>query len=553
MSFTKETPLKGATTIQPETATTYASARSALGAYREYIDALWSWAPGLGLNPLAVFAQWCDETDVGRSARWRLGDPAGIGIYSDDTASELKPHLSGKESAAVHLTELSAKIERVVPPASTVGGIDVARIDPHLTRVKAMIKHPKWPDVITLNDLRKPLSFSPGDFVWAANQRYGEQIARHMNAVSDLAKSEPDQGEATMGIVARMPKIELWVVTGPQNNRPALPMPSPSYVTVHEVGNTSPGADEDMHAQFVHNGGGASQVSFHFIVGPSKAIQLIYLNENAWHASDYYGGRGNRDSIAIETVQVGDFAKTLNHLAWLIAELFRNPARFKYRTDVPLTDDLKPELCIERIKQHNFWAPDKKNCPQFIRSRGQWEPLLNAVRSELIETVPPLQETEMSKYAAPILPGWWDEPAVTRLGNHSEDGVKYRPLGSRITALKSTGAYVHGWDPKGKGKPTRPSFQQGETTDLRYIAERSPDDGAWGILKTGSWVALKWWTPHFEIEHQSSETAKPPKALEAIKAKASAWHVEDDAGSGDEDDAAQALPVDDADESVVSD
>lgn len=553
MVFTKDSLLKARTTVAPSVAKTYCEARNAVGAYAEYIDAIWTWSPGLQISALAVFGQWADETDVGRSARWLNGDPAGIGIYSDDTASELKPHLSGEESAAVHLTELSAKIERVVPPASKVGGIDVAAIDPHLVRVKAMIKHPKWPDVITLNDLRKPLTFSPGNFVWAANQSYGEQIARHMNAVSDLASSEPDQGGSAVAIVAEKPKIEIWVVSGPQNNRPALPMPSPSYVTVHEVGNTSPGADEDMHAQFVHNGGGSSQVSFHFIVGPTKAIQLIYLNENAWHASDYYGGRGNRDSIAIETVQIGDFNKTLNHLTWLIAELFRNPARWSYRTDVPTIDDLKPEMCMERIKQHNYWAPDHKNCPQFIRSRGQWEPLLNAVRLELTETVPPMAGTEVAEFTPPILPGWWDETAVNRLGNHSEDGVKYRPLGSRITALKKTGAYAHGWDPKGKGKATRPAFEERQTTDLRYIAERKPGDDAWGILKTGSWVALKYWTPHFEIEHQSSETAKPPKVTEGVKAKVAAWHVDPDAGSGDEDETPPPMIPEEPNDPVVTD
>lgn len=205
-------------------------------------------------------------------------------------------------------------------------------------------------------------------------------IADYVRTIETLfARWGVTEKDQPMPITAKECPIEIAVITGPRPNRPALPMPSPSFVTVHEVGNLSPGADEDMHKLFVHNGGGAANVSFHFVVGPTKAIQLIYLNENAWHASDGFTGTGNRDTIAIETIQIGDFAKTLDHLAFLIAELFRNPVRFRVRPDVAYTDDLPSDDFRNRIKQHNHWAPDKKNCPQFIRGRGLWEPLLDAV------------------------------------------------------------------------------------------------------------------------------------------------------------------------------
>jgi hypothetical protein len=147
-----------------------------------------------------------------------------------------------------------------------------------------------------------------------------------------------------MAIVATECPIILDPLTGPGVNRPALAMPDASFVTVHEVGNTSPGATAKMHRDFVHNGGGANAVSFHFVVDEGVIYQLVYLNENAWHASDYYSGRGNRDSIAIETVQIGNFQKTLGNLAWLIAEIYRNPDRFLWRSDVGRTDDLDPAL-----------------------------------------------------------------------------------------------------------------------------------------------------------------------------------------------------------------
>lgn len=303
-------------------------------------------------------------------------------------------------------------------------------------------------------------------------------------------------------IKAKACPVEIWVLTGPSVNRPALAMPDASFVTVHEVGNLSPNADEDMHAQFVHNGGGENAVSFHFIVGPTKAIQLVYLNENAWHASDYYSGRGNRDSIAIETVQIGDWAATLSHLSWLIAEIYRNPTRFAFRSDVGRTDDLDPALMRERTKQHNFWAPDQKNCPQFIRDRGLWSPLMDAVADELKPIAP-----QVKRYASPILPEWWSEQGVIDLRTHREDEVLYRPLGTRLTAIAQTGAYAHPWLPAGKGKRTRANIKPGEAVDVRFVCNHPETGKQWGITRTGTWIQMDRFTPGFTIRTRELKAA----------------------------------------------
>lgn len=194
--------------------------------------------------------------------------------------------------------------------------------------------------------------------------KYVATVERVINALPKL--------EEPVSIPVSAPPVQISITPmGP--NRPALAMASPSYITVHEVGNQSPGADEEMHRRFVHNGGGPNQVSFHFVVGPTKVIQLLPLDEAAWHASDGYSGTGNRDSIAIETIQIGDFNRTLWHLAWLINEIATNPTRF-FRNMERSWD-----MSINRIKQHYDWAPDKKNCPEFIRNRGLWPELMRRV------------------------------------------------------------------------------------------------------------------------------------------------------------------------------
>jgi N-acetylmuramoyl-L-alanine amidase CwlA len=251
-----------------------------------------------------------------------------------------------------------------------------------------------------------------------------------------------------MAIVAKECPVEIAVLTGDAPNRPELPMPSPSWVTVHEVGNTAPGANEDMHRDFVHNGGGKAQVSFHFVVGPTKAIQLIYLNENAWHASDGFNGTGNRDSIAIETIQIGDFDKTLSHLSWLIAELFRNPKRFAQRPDVAVIDDLPSDDARNRIKQHNHWAPDKKNCPQFIRERGLWLPLLNAVDAEL-------HGSDAPGYATPEPVPWKKgDTGMTQLG---DAGVYL--VTAQVKAIRDTQPRKYA---SGKAERTGPEIKVGK-------------------------------------------------------------------------------------------
>lgn len=491
MSYTKDTPISGTTNVRPQQVIDYFASQGAKGNFRTYIPFIFEHAPSLNINPMVVIGQWADETDKGRSPRWLKGDPAGIGIFSDNTPSQLDDDLSGEESGAIHLAELKSKIDRKI--YSYIAGINVAELDPHLERVRVFINRADWPIIKKLDDLRIPLK--GGDFTWAENQNYGVQIAGHMNAIQSYADTHPVKGN-NMAIVATECPIELRVVTKAAVNRPQLAMPDASFVTVHEVGNTSPGADEEMHARFVHNGGGEHAVSFHFIVGPTKAIQLIYLNENAWHASDYYSGRGNRDSIAIETVQIGDFNRTMNHLAYLIAEIYRNPDRFSWRTDVGRVDDLLPALMKERTKQHNYWAPDQKNCPSQIRGRGLWLPLLDAVATELKDAAPALP-----KYAAPILPEWWSEQAVLDLRTHVEDDIRYTPMGMRLRCIKETGAYAHPWLPEGKGKRTRENIMPGDAVDLRYRTTHPTTNRPVGITKHGTWIYLSYFSPQVTLRH----------------------------------------------------
>lgn len=452
-----------------------------------YVNELHRLCTLVGFDWRILFAQAWHETDGFRSHWWNTRlNPAGIGITGDPRQNDAShTWANGTEAARAHVAHMYAYATKPTDGSkSTVltqalGGFPW-QFDP---RYSAVFDAGFAGTVRTLGDL--------GNGKWATDPRYAEKIVAKANQIF-----KDPQGETPMAIVATECQIILDPLTGPSVNRPALAMPDASFVTVHEVGNTSPGANAKMHRDFVHNGGGSNAVSFHFVVDEDVIYQLVYLNENAWHASDYYSGRGNRDSIAIETVQIGNFQKTLGNLAWLIAEIYRNPTRFLYRSDVGRADDLDPGLVKERTKRHYDWAPDKKWCPQFMLTRELWLPLLDAVTVELKDVAP-----VGPKYHPPILPEWWSEQAVIDLRSHREDNVLYKPLGSRVTALRDTGAYTHPWLPDGKGKRTRANIKKGETVDLRYVANHPRSGDQWGITRYGTWVALKYFTPRFTIRN----------------------------------------------------
>ena len=176
----------------------------------------------------------------------------------------------------------------------------------------------------------------------------------------------------------------MGIIPAGNTNRPGTAMNSggPRYITVHETGNTRAGANAEMHRVFVRDGGGPDNVSFHQVVDDKEAIQLLPFTEIAFHASDGCDNRtqdlGCFDSIAIETCvnSDGSWEKTLTNLVRLLAKDIRE----------------NPTLSADRIRQHNTWAADRKNCPQRLRESGRWDEIIDRTRRELGGTTPPVEE-----------------------------------------------------------------------------------------------------------------------------------------------------------------
>jgi len=125
------------------------------------------------------------------------------------------------------------------------------------------------------------------------------------------------------------------------------------YITCHNTGNSTKGADEYLHTSFVDNSG--KYVSWHFTVGANMIFQEIPINENAWHAGDGRSGTGNRKSLSAELCEVGgDWLKIRENGLKLFVWLMFN------------VDSLINDNWYKTIVPHQKWSG--KYCPRIILS-----------------------------------------------------------------------------------------------------------------------------------------------------------------------------------------
>lgn len=389
-----------------------------------FLVALRNWCRVAGVDDANAISQVLWETDNMRAYRWNSQlNPAGIGITSDGTAQPFKI-ASVDESARLLVQCIYSMVKKQWHPDVPIPDKAKSWMDGIWLNKVRSVHYPKGVDQVHDQNI---IYYTPdGDWhaTWAADDGYMGHVARGNYFMPNL----PDQGVVVTppketpvsDLPYAAPRVRIAITPYGNTNRPKLEMASPSYITVHEVGNTSPGADEEMHRRFVHNGGGPANVSFHFVVGPTEVIQLLPLDEAAWHASDGYYGTGNRDSVAIETIQIGDFNKTLWHLAWLINAIKTNPEQFYFN------HPRRWDFGDKDPKQHRDWAPDLKNCPQFIRNRGLWGTLLERVKlwKQAGEAPKP------SPYASPVTYDWLAKEEADKGLNRAigKTKVYYLPL-----------------------------------------------------------------------------------------------------------------------------
>lgn len=135
----------------------------------------------------------------------------------------------------------------------------------------------------------------------------------------------------------------------PYNRRPGLTM-TPTTITIHNTGNPTSTARNERG--WLTNTSNDRTASYHIVVDEREAIECVPLNEVAWHAGDG-NGDGNRKSIGIEICESGDYAKTTDNAATLVAKLLKERG-----------------WGTERLRRHFDWSG--KICPRLMYDGGKW-------------------------------------------------------------------------------------------------------------------------------------------------------------------------------------
>lgn len=155
-------------------------------------------------------------------------------------------------------------------------------------------------------------------------------------------------------------KIDHIPRTTPNNRRPGIRM-NWEHITIHNTGN--PNSTALNERGWLTNPSNTKTASYHIVVDEFRAVECIPLTEVAWHAGDG-NGKGNRASIGIELCESGNFQKTLENAAKLVAKSLVEKGK-----------------SIQAVKQHFDW--NGKNCPRLLRQGDRWQQFLKMIEKEL--------------------------------------------------------------------------------------------------------------------------------------------------------------------------
>ncbi|CAM4187127.1 N-acetylmuramoyl-L-alanine amidase [Paenibacillus alkaliterrae] len=137
----------------------------------------------------------------------------------------------------------------------------------------------------------------------------------------------------------------------PLHRRPEYKM-APTSITIHNTGNMKSTARNER--AYLTNPSNNRTASYHIVIDEHEAIECIPLNESTWHAGD--GGAadsGNRTSIGIEICESGNYARTLDNTAELVASMLKERG-----------------WGVDRLRRHYDWS--RKICPRLMYDNGSW-------------------------------------------------------------------------------------------------------------------------------------------------------------------------------------
>lgn len=481
-------PLIGPPRGDAETAFAWAVGAGAkrIDQVQAYISEVYALAPLIGLDPaVAVAASGLESGDWGAlpgqgGVAWvqRL-NPASIGITSN---REGDPDIDlgyewpdGAAAARAQLAHLFAYYYA-----------DLPYWDYWNPRVDLVLNGPNAGTVRTIQDLAGKYAMTPD---------YGQRVADRGNLIyGGFKETPPVAGIAMQTIqVAGLGAVQIpagitfrqeIIPKSQTNQRPghAFYGGSASYYTQHETGNPRAGTGAAMHSRYMHQGAIAydqngrpysQQLGYHFTNDDTEIVQMIPVNENAWHAGDS-GGNGNFDSIANELCvnEDADKARARWIAEWLCAAI---------------TEAM--QIAQANIKQHGWWSG--KDCPAIIRRENYWTTYLaNVARNRTT-----LREggTAPEPFAKPVILdlGTWDGTDRTL-----PDGTVMQACKRTLTARTTTKRYqLAATDAPSIG----PDLKKGDQAPILYVFQAQKGGARWAYTEWGTRLRLAHFTPYVTL------------------------------------------------------
>lgn len=449
---------------------------------RQLVQGLYRWGKKAGVDAAIAVSQAYVETANLTSIRWiRDRNSANIGVTSTATPQPFEI-VDGDAAARLQIQCLYALVTQQLHPdvplwPAAEEWIDTCWLDRKLL-------DPGFPPVRTIADLNLRYRAAGGEMAttWSWDDMYHNRLVAKGNAVFGHTLEGKEAGVPTKSMQST--PVEVAITPAGNANRSMLDMVSPSFITIHEVSGQEPECDEHRFRDLVHSGGGPENCSYHFVVGPCRVVQLLPLDEVAWHAGDGYFGPGNRDSVAIAVMRGCNTDRARASLAWLAAELITNPGRFF--ANQPRAWDFS----AQRIRTHAHWAPQHPDPADAggDLTAADWDALLLRINETVART------SGSAARPHPIIPEFMtDEELARGIDRRIGDSTAYA-LRRLWIAARDTLRLQHS-DPE--APEVGPPIRQGESFIGEFVFK---SHGCWWVLtRWGARVRMDDLEPQIEL------------------------------------------------------
>lgn len=325
--------------------------RGRAGSLRTYFDHLYADASVLGVNPDVLVAQWDLETNRGTSYQWvENGNPAGLGVFEDGTT--IGATFGPERAARAHVVHM-ALYAGILPPAAW------QEVDPRWT---AAMNAGFFGTVGTTDDL--------GNGLWATDPDYATKLVERYTAYfgppqeATMATTYPFNwpgvpgGPIYFSFMVYNKIVPVWRTL----QRPGIKAASPREGVQHENGNPNALAKQD--SQYLYDGAGGRQASWHATVDHLEGYANLPGDEVGWQAGDG-AGPGNMRGFAVELSQWPKVYGTAGQ--W--REARRKAAEVMGRVGARIG-------MVPPSKRHRDFM--LKNCPQYLNlNPAEWSVYLS--------------------------------------------------------------------------------------------------------------------------------------------------------------------------------